>query len=179
MIKSRFVATKTDFFNRQCDTFVCIFLNMSALGDNKIMTRETGQAVERRPGQILERHDLAEDSTRQGNLETGHYGCPMMMMMMSQIISPKTSTYNLGLVFFNNNFNFVQHISNTYRSWFRTRDRRRICQHLSRSVTRNVDTAFFTSKLDYCTAIPSFSMLSIWVVRGRSQYVLSTLNVTY
>ena len=33
-------------------------------------TRKTSQAVERRPGQILERHDLAEDSTRQGNLET-------------------------------------------------------------------------------------------------------------
>ena len=33
-------------------------------------TRETSQAVERRPGQILERHDMAEDSTRQGDLET-------------------------------------------------------------------------------------------------------------
>ena len=34
-------------------------------------TRETSQAVDRRPGrQILERHDMAEDSTRQGNLET-------------------------------------------------------------------------------------------------------------
>ena len=32
--------------------------------------RETSQAVERRPGQILERHDMAEDSTRQGHLET-------------------------------------------------------------------------------------------------------------
>ena len=31
-------------------------------------TRETSQAVERRPGQILERHDMAEDSTRQGNM---------------------------------------------------------------------------------------------------------------
>ncbi len=29
------------------------------------MTRETSQAVERRPGQILERHYLAEDNTRQ------------------------------------------------------------------------------------------------------------------
>ena len=34
------------------------------------MSRETSQAVERRPGQILERHDMAEDSTRQGHLET-------------------------------------------------------------------------------------------------------------
>ena len=33
-------------------------------------TRETSQAVERRPRQILERHDMAEESTRQGNLET-------------------------------------------------------------------------------------------------------------
>ncbi len=33
------------------------------------MTRETSHAVKRRPGQILERHDLAEDSTRQANLE--------------------------------------------------------------------------------------------------------------
>ena len=39
-------------------------------------------------GQILERHDLVEDSTRQANLETaclglgqttGHYDCQMMM----------------------------------------------------------------------------------------------------
>ena len=53
-------------------------------------TRETSQAVERRPRQILERHDMAEESTRQGNLETacwglrpttGHNGCLMMMMM--------------------------------------------------------------------------------------------------
>ena len=53
-------------------------------------SRETSQAVERRPGQILERHDMAEDSTRQGHLETtcwglrpttGHNGCLMMMMM--------------------------------------------------------------------------------------------------
>ena len=28
--------------------------------------------VKRRPGQILERHDMAEDSTRQGNLHTMH-----------------------------------------------------------------------------------------------------------
>ena len=33
-------------------------------------TRETSQAVERRPGQILERHDLAEDSTLSANMET-------------------------------------------------------------------------------------------------------------
>ena len=33
-------------------------------------TRETSQAVERRLGQILERHDLAENSARQANLET-------------------------------------------------------------------------------------------------------------
>ena len=32
-------------------------------------TRETSQAVERRPGQILERQDLAEHSARQANLE--------------------------------------------------------------------------------------------------------------
>ena len=32
-------------------------------------SRETSQAVKRRPGQILERHDLAKDSTRQANLE--------------------------------------------------------------------------------------------------------------
>ena len=54
-------------------------------------SRETSQAVERRPVQILEQHDMAEDSTRQGHLETarrclrattGHNGCLMMMMMM-------------------------------------------------------------------------------------------------
>ena len=32
-------------------------------------TRETSQVVEKRPRQILEQHDLAEDSTRQANLE--------------------------------------------------------------------------------------------------------------
>ena len=37
-------------------------------------SRETSQAVERRPGQILERHDMAEDSTRQGHLETTCWG---------------------------------------------------------------------------------------------------------
>ena len=51
-------------------------------------TRETSQAVERRPRPILERHDMAAESTRQGNLETacwglrpttGHNGCLMMM----------------------------------------------------------------------------------------------------
>ena len=26
--------------------------------------------MERQPGQLLERHDMAEDSTRQGNLQT-------------------------------------------------------------------------------------------------------------
>ena len=35
---------------------------VSPLGDH--MTRETSQAVERRPGQVLEQHDLAEDCTR-------------------------------------------------------------------------------------------------------------------
>ena len=57
----------------------------------KKTTRETSQAVERRPGQILERHDMAEDSTWQGNLEmacwglrptTGHNGYLMMMTMI-------------------------------------------------------------------------------------------------
>ena len=33
-------------------------------------TREPGQTVEILPGQVLERHDKAEDSRRQGNLET-------------------------------------------------------------------------------------------------------------
>ena len=33
-------------------------------------TRETSQAVERRPRQIPERHDMAEASTIQGSLET-------------------------------------------------------------------------------------------------------------
>ena len=33
-------------------------------------TRETSQAADRRPGQILERHDLAEDSAREANLKT-------------------------------------------------------------------------------------------------------------
>ena len=37
-------------------------------------TRETSQAVGRRPGQILERDDLAEDCTRQANLETASWG---------------------------------------------------------------------------------------------------------
>ena len=36
-------------------------------------TRETSQAVERRPGQILERQDMAEDSAIQANMETALY----------------------------------------------------------------------------------------------------------
>ena len=55
-------------------------------------TMDTNQTVERRPGQILERHDLAEDNTRQANMETahrglrpitGHYRYPMMMMLLT------------------------------------------------------------------------------------------------
>ena len=38
------------------------------------LTRETSQAAERRPGQILERYDLAEDSIRQPDLEAGCRG---------------------------------------------------------------------------------------------------------
>ena len=33
-------------------------------------TRQTSQAVEKRPRQILERHDMAEESTIRGNMET-------------------------------------------------------------------------------------------------------------
>ena len=43
-------------------------------------TTETSRTVERRPGQIPKGHDLADDSTREANLEaqtTGHYSCPM------------------------------------------------------------------------------------------------------
>ena len=49
-------------------------------------TRDASQLAERRPGQILERRDLAEDNTIQAKCmlrlcpTTGHYGCPMMMM---------------------------------------------------------------------------------------------------
>ena len=52
-------------------------------------------AVERRPRQILERRDMAEESTIHGYLETaccglppttGHNGCLMMMMMMMMIL---------------------------------------------------------------------------------------------
>ena len=56
---------------------------------------ETSQAVERRPRQILERHDLAEGSARQANLETscwglrpttGHYGCSMMIVVLRTLL---------------------------------------------------------------------------------------------
>ena len=43
--------------------------HLETIGKEKT-TRETSQEVERQPGQILERHDMADDSTRQGNLET-------------------------------------------------------------------------------------------------------------
>ena len=45
---------------------------VSPLGDHMARKDDKGdsQAVERRPGQILERHDVAEESTIQGNLET-------------------------------------------------------------------------------------------------------------
>ena len=38
--------------------------------DQEKTTRETSQAMKRRPGQILERHDMTEDSTRPAKLET-------------------------------------------------------------------------------------------------------------
>ena len=54
--------------------------------------KEASQTLEKRPGQILEGHDVAEDSTRQANLEmawwgpsTEHYGCPMMMTTKREI----------------------------------------------------------------------------------------------
>ena len=43
--------------------------NLETISQEK-KTRETSQAMERQPGQILERHDMAENSTRQGHLET-------------------------------------------------------------------------------------------------------------
>ena len=46
-------------------------------------TRETSQAVERRPGQILERHDMAEETT-------GHNGCLMMMKSWTRKIMNST-----------------------------------------------------------------------------------------
>ena len=67
------------------------------LGDYEIMTRKDYKGDQPSggettwPGQILERHDMAEDSTRHGNLETacwglrrttGHNDCLMMMMMI-------------------------------------------------------------------------------------------------
>ena len=65
-------------------------------------TMETSQAVERRPGQIRERHDMAEDSTRQGHLETtcwglrpttGHDGC-LMMLELKRFILQQTFCYS-------------------------------------------------------------------------------------
>ena len=53
--------------------------------------RPCSQAVERRPGQILERHDMAENSTRRASMEVtcwslrpnmGYCGCPMMTKHM-------------------------------------------------------------------------------------------------
>ena len=53
-----------------------------------------GFTVERRPGQILEGHDLEEDSARKTNLKaacpglrptTRHYECPTMMMVSTML----------------------------------------------------------------------------------------------
>ena len=75
--------------------------------DKNIMTIDTSHAVRRRPGQILERHDLAEDSTRQAILETayggglrpttGHYGCPMMMTFQMCVARIKILIVNVAL----------------------------------------------------------------------------------
>ena len=48
---------------RQLMDLVCHHLETIKIMTGKT-TRETSQAVERRPGQILERHDIVEDSTR-------------------------------------------------------------------------------------------------------------------
>ena len=51
---------------------VCNRTSTSYKSGNKMKkktTRENSQAMERRPGHILERHDLVEDSAREANLE--------------------------------------------------------------------------------------------------------------
>ena len=46
---------------------------VSPLGDHRQeKTIDNSQAAERQLGQILEGHDLAEDSSRQANLETAY-----------------------------------------------------------------------------------------------------------
>ena len=59
-------------------------------------TRKISKAAMRRPGQTLEGHALAKDNTRlEANLKaascgryltTGHYGCPMMVAMMTMVV---------------------------------------------------------------------------------------------
>ena len=57
-------------------------------------TRETSQAVERRLGHILERHDMAEDNTRQANLEA--FAQPRgTLPMMVMVKSPPFSCFRL------------------------------------------------------------------------------------
>ena len=65
---------------------------VSPLGDDA--TRKGDKGDQPSGGEILERHDLAEDSTRQANLETacwglrpntGHCRCPMMTILTSPL----------------------------------------------------------------------------------------------
>ena len=53
-----------------CQGSRIVYAMIRASPCNLNTTRETSQAVERRPRQILERHDVAAESTRQSNLET-------------------------------------------------------------------------------------------------------------
>ena len=72
---------KSHRHNQQCETNEVVLGRASKTADGPPVphhfettqqeqtTREISHAVERRPGQILKRHDLAEDSARQANLE--------------------------------------------------------------------------------------------------------------
>ena len=73
--------------------------------------------------------------------------------ILSQSITPAASVLNIGVTF-DENFNFKQHISKTWRCCFyHIRDLCRIRRFLSLSVAETIATALVSSRLDYCNSI--------------------------
>ena len=67
----------------------------------------------------------------------------------SQSSTPAASVLNLGVTF-DENFNFIQHISKTYHCClYHIRDLRRIRRFLSVSIAKTIATALVGSILDY------------------------------
>ena len=70
-----------------------------------------------------------------------------------QNFTPSVSARNLGVTF-DNSLHFRQHISQTSRCpFYHIRDLRRFRQFMSFAVTKTIETALVSSRLDYCNSL--------------------------